>query len=75
MFYMESEEFEVSVTLTTNVNKTPLTQPVVHGLPEHHGYVPEVRVQSLSSPDSPKENKIVFANLKNGFTVEIKLRK
>lgn len=75
MFYMESEEFEVSVTLTTQLNKTPLTQPVVHGLPEHHSYVPEVRVQSLSSPDSPKENKIAFANLKNGFSVEIKLRK
>lgn len=75
MFYMESEEVEVNVTLRTNVDKTPPTPPVVHGLPDGHGYVPEIRVESLSSPGSPKGNTIVFANLKNGFSVEIKLRK
>jgi len=73
MFYMESKDVEVNVTLTTNVNK--VVQTVVHGLPDGHGYVPEVRVDPLSVHGSPKGNKIVFANLKNGFSVEIKLSK
>ena len=75
MFYMESKEVEVNVTLTTEVNKSLATPAVVHGLPDGHGYVPEVRVESLSSHGSSKGNIIVFANLKNGFSVEVQLRK
>ena len=73
MFHVVSNENEVHVTLAFYVDKTFPT-PVVHGSPAD--YVPTVRVDSKSSPSpTNKGNKIVFANLKNGFSVEIKLTK
>ena len=73
MFYMESTENEVQMTLAEDVDKDFAAPPKVHGSPLD--YVPIVRVES--SPTSPpnRGNRIVFANLKNGFSVEIKLRK
>lgn len=73
MFYMESTENEVQVTLTEDVDKDFAAPPKVHGSPPD--YVPSVRVESSPTSLPNKGNKIVFANLKNGFSVEIKLRK
>ena len=72
LFHMESTENKVQVSLTNDVGMNFPT-PKVHGSPPD--YVPSVRVDS--SPTSPpnKGNTIVFANLKNGFSLEIKLRK
>ena len=73
MFHMVSNENEVQVTLVFHVDKTVPT-PVVHGSPPD--YAPNVRVDSTTSLSPPnKGNKIVFVNLKNGFSVEIKSRK
>ena len=73
LFEMESGENEVRVTLNAFVQKTLPETPKVHGSPPD--YAPRVRVES-SSPHPPnKGNIIVFANLKNGFSVEVKLKK
>ena len=73
MFHMESNENEVQVTLTVDIDMTFPAPPKVHGSPPE--YVPDVRVESSPTSAPNKGNKIVFANLKNGFSVEIKLRK
>lgn len=73
MFHMESIENKMRVTLNFDVDKTLPTPPKVHGSPPD--YVPSVRVKSSPSSPRRKGNKIVFTNLKNGFSVEIKLRK
>ena len=73
MFHMVSNDNEVQVTLAFDVDDTFPT-PVVHGSPP--GYAANVRVESTSSSPRPnKGNKIVFLNLKNGFSVEVKLTK
>ena len=71
-YQMESSDIEVLVALKTKVRKTLPTNPIVHGAPAD--YVPNIRVES-TNPSRRKGRKIVFANLKNGFSVEIKLRK
>ena len=73
MFHMESIENRIRVTLNFDVDKKLPIPPKVHGSPPD--YVPKVRVKP--SPTSPRKkgNRIVFFNLKNGFSVEIKLRK
>ncbi|KAJ7375437.1 hypothetical protein OS493_002204 [Desmophyllum pertusum] len=73
LFEMESDEIQVKVTLRNHVNKLLPVLPKVHGSPV--GYVPTVRVESSASSPPNKGNKIIFANLKNGFSVEIKLNK
>ena len=72
LFHMESTENEIQVTLAADVNETFPT-PVVHGSPPD--YLPSVRVESSPSSPPNKGNKIIFANLKNGFSVEINLTK
>ena len=71
-YTMESNDIEVSVALKTKVHKALSSDPIVHGAPAD--YVPNIRVES-TNPSRHKGRKIVFANLKNGFSVEIKLRK
>ena len=73
MFYLESKEVQIQITLATEVEQTLPTPPKVHGSPIN--YIPAVRVETSSSSTPNKGNKIVFANLKNGFSVEVKLRK
>ena len=73
LFHMESSENQVQVTLTVDVEMIFPAPPKVHGSPPE--YVPDVRVESsLTSPPN-KGNKIVFYNLQNGFSVEIKVKK
>ena len=67
-----SQEISITVGLRKRVLKTLPAQPMVHGSPAE--YVPTVQVKS-TNPTLPKGNKIVFSNLKNGFSVEVKLRK
>ena len=71
-YKMESQDTEVQVTLKYDVLKTLPMTPIVHGSPAD--YVPTVRVESPSSPQANKGRKVVFANLKNGFSVEVKLK-
>ncbi|KAJ7379107.1 hypothetical protein OS493_017605 [Desmophyllum pertusum] len=71
LYEIESDEIQIEVTLTRHVNKILPVSPKVHGSPD--GYAPTVRVESSASSPLNKGNKIVFANLKNGFSVEIKL--
>ncbi|KAJ7379108.1 hypothetical protein OS493_017606 [Desmophyllum pertusum] len=74
LFEMESEEIQIEVTLTGHVDTNlPESAKKVHGSPV--GYAPTVRVESSASSTPNKGNKVVFANLKNGFSVEIKLTK
>ena len=73
MYDLESQEIQVQVTLTINVEMILPTTPVVHGSPID--YTPSIRVEPSSSSPSNKGNKIVFDNLKNGFSVEIKFKK
>ncbi|KAL9951274.1 hypothetical protein ACROYT_G043912 [Oculina patagonica] len=73
MYDLESKEIQVEVTLATNVETSLPTTPMVHGSPIN--YIPVVKVESSSSSPPNKGNKIVFANLRNGFSVEIKLKK
>ena len=73
LYDIESSEIQVKVTLTRQVSTVHTVQTKVHGSPA--GYVPSVRVDR--SPKSPpnKGNILVFTNLKNGFSVEVKLKK
>ena len=73
LFHVESNEMEIEVTLRRDVEKCLPNQPKVSRLTTD--YVPRVRVES--SPTSPPGagNKLVFSNLKNGFSVEVKLKK
>ena len=74
LFEMESDEIQVKVTLRNrHVNKLLPVLPKAHG--SLVGYVPTVRVESSASSPPNKGNKIIFANLKDGFSVEIKLNK
>ena len=73
MFHMESIENKIRVTLNFDVDKILPTPPKVHGSPPD--YVPSVRVKSSPSSPRRKGNKIIFDNMQNGFSVEIKLRK
>jgi len=73
MYDLESQEIQVQVTLATNVEMILPTTPVVNGSPID--YTPSIRVEPSSSSPSNKGNKIVFDNLKNGFSVEIKVKK
>ena len=70
---MESEDTKMQVALRYDVLKTLPTKAYAHGSPAD--YLPIVRVESLSSPKGNKGNRVVFVNLKNGFSVEVKLRK
>ena len=72
-YKMESEDTEVQVTLRYDVLKTLPTKAYAHGSPAE--YLPIVRVESPSSPKASKGNRVVFVNLKDGFSVEVKLRK
>ena len=71
-FHMESNENEVEVTLTVDVDSN-IQSVFVHGSPAD--YEPVVQVNSSSSSPPNKGNKIIFTNLKNGFSVEIKFKK
>lgn len=73
MYDLESTEIQVEVTLATDVETSLPTTPKVHGSPIN--YIPRVRVETSYSSPPNKGNKIVFANLENGFSVEIKLKK
>lgn len=68
--YMESTASEIQVTLITDVDKAFPTPPKVHGTTTD--YEPSVRVESSPTSASNKGNTIVLANLKNGFSVEIR---
>ena len=72
-YKMESEDTEVQVTLRYDVLKTLPTKAYAHGSPVE--YLPIVQVESPSSPKASKGNRVVFVNLKDGFSVEVKLRK
>ena len=71
-YHIESKDIAVLVTLKNKVSKNLPTNPMVHGSPAD--YVPKVRVES-TNPTRLKGNKLVFHNLKNGFSVEVKLLK
>lgn len=73
MYDLESKEIQVEVTLAANVETSLPTTPKVHGSPIN--YTPSVQVEPSSSSPPNKGNKIVFANLRNGFSIEIKLKK
>ena len=73
LFRMESEEIQVEVTLARIVSTTLPELPKVHGSPTD--YVPRVRVIRTVTEKPSRGNKLVFANLKNGFSVEVKLTK
>ena len=73
LFRMESEEIQVEVTLARVVSTTLPELPKVHGSPTD--YVPRVRVIGTVAEKPSRGNKLVFANLKNGFSVEVKLTK
>ncbi|XP_022801742.1 uncharacterized protein LOC111339361 [Stylophora pistillata] len=70
-YHVESQDISVTVVLRKRVHKSLPEQPVVHGSPPE--YLPTVQVKS-TNPTRRKGNKIVFTNLKNGFSVEVKLR-
>ena len=72
---LESQEIQVQVTSATNVEMILPTTPKTHRSPID--YIPSISVQPSSLVSSPPEkgNKIVFDNLRNGFSVEIKLTK
>ena len=74
LYQLESGEVQIEVTLAVNVDKTVDQSLVtVHGSPA--GYVPRVNVKSSDKSPSGQGNKIVFSNLKNGFSVEVELNK
>ena len=73
LYDIESRKIQVEVILTRHVSTTLPVPPKVHGSPA--GYVPRVRVESSPSSPPNKGNKLVFINLKNGFSVEVKLSK
>ena len=74
LYQIESSGIQVEVTLTRHVSTTLPELPKVRGSPAA-GYVPSVRVDSSPSSPPNKGNKLVFTNLKNGFSVEVKLTK
>ncbi|XP_022779921.1 uncharacterized protein LOC111321338 [Stylophora pistillata] len=80
LYEIESREVEVEVTLSVEVKMTlPDSAVKVHGSP--FGYQPRVEVKRMPASLSPsnsspgKGNIIAFKNLKNGFSVEVKLEK
>ena len=74
LFQTESNEMELVVTLKNDVLKCSPEVLKVFGSPT--GYVPHIRVESSSYYGSGpyKGNIIVFSNLKNGFSVEVKFK-
>ena len=74
LFHMESNEMEIEVTLRVNVEQCFADDtPKVNGSPTD--YVPRVQVEASAESPPGTGNKIVFSNLKNGFSVEVKLEK
>ena len=75
LYELESREVEIEVTLSVDVKTTlPDSAVIVHGSPA--GYQPRVEVKRLASSPPPGKGKIIaFKNLKNGFSVEVKLEK
>ena len=75
LFQMESNEMELVVTLRGDFLKCPPEVLKVFGSPPD--YVPQIRVESSAYPqaDPNRGNVIIFSNLKNGVSVEVKLRR
>lgn len=74
LYELESGEVEVEVTLAVDVIMVLDDSTVyAHGSPAD--YKPRVEVKRMSSSPPGKGNILVFKNLKNGFSVELKLKK
>ncbi|PFX32064.1 Chondroitin sulfate ABC exolyase [Stylophora pistillata] len=74
LYELESGEVEVEVTLAVDVIMVLDDSAVyAHGSPAD--YKPRVEVKRMSSSPPGKGNILVFKNLKNGFSVELKLKK